>query len=482
MKNKLHPLPGLYVGVLALLWPATGMGLLPVQGATLGEINVTQAPYSAKGDGVTDNTTAFQNALTAAAASGAILRVPAGQYVFQGNLNIPAQVVLEGVNANERTYAGYEGGQGSNSVANAGTVFLVKGGAGKTADPAFITLNANSGLRNVSFYYPDQVDPSSISVGNWTPIAYPFTVSLAGKNGSIENISGVNPYQFIEAASSTGQSQRESIRRVNGSPLVMGVFIDNNGDGSGNCADTLEDIHFVPSFGNLTGTTWIENHATFIQVNRADEIVLRNCFCFEYGVGLHFGVSSAGSASGTIVDCGVDSSVVGVQIDGVQKNAGGLVFEGGGYSASQNAVNIANTSIGNVTFNGSHFWGGRGGLVTNAALKGSVVSFFGCYFLDWDYVVDANGNLDVPNYGNIQTEPLNPNIACIVCGDPNNPGVVSGKTRVVNCQFKHNQYDYTYTPGEAAVLFEGNNVPHGVRTQGIHPTATGPNYIQVNNF
>ncbi len=481
MRNRFCRLQRLCGGALALLWPAfLGMGILPAQAATLGEIDVTKAPYSAKGDGVTDNTDAFQSALSAAASVGAIVRVPAGQYVFKGSLNIPAQVVLEGVNAGERTSGGYEGGTTTDPVANAGTVLLVTGGAGSANGTPFITLNANSGLRNVSFYYPNQVDPSSLS--NWTPVVYPFTVSLAGKNGSIENISGVNPYQFIEAASSTGQSQRESIRRVNGTPLFMGVLIDNNGDGSGNCADTLDDIHFVPSFGNGTATTWIENHATFIQVNHADEIVLRNCFCFEYGIGLHFGASSSGSASGTIVDCGVDSSVVGVQIDSVQRNAGGLVFEGGGYSASQNAVNIASSNSGNVTFNGSHFWGGRGGLVTNAALKGSVVSFLGCYFLDWDYAVDATGNLDVPNYGNIQTEPLNPNIACIVCGDQNNPGVASGKTRVVNCQFKHNQIQYTYTPGEAAVLFEGNNVPHGVRTQGIHPTATGPNYIQVNNF
>ncbi len=473
-KNKARQRRVLHGAVPALLGVTLlSLGTLPAQAVTLGEISVTDAPYSAKADGQTDNTAAFSSALAAASKTGAIVVVPAGQYAFSGNLTIPAQVVLEGVNAGERTYGGYEGGTGTEPIANAGTVFLVTGGAGSATGTPFITMNANSGLRNVSFYYPNQADPSALPRNSWTPTAYPYTISMTGSSGSIENVSGVNPYQFIEAASSTGKSLRESIRRVNGCPLLMGVFVDYDGDGSGNCGDTVDDIHFVPSFGNGTGTDWVQNHATAIQVNRADEIVLRNCFSFEYSIGLRFGISTAGSASGTIVDGGVDTGNIAVQIDGVQKSAGGLVFEGGGYSAGVSpgyAVDVANTNTGNVTFNGSRFWGSQGRVIYSAGQKGSVTSLFGCYFLDTGI------------FGSLHHDQLDTNSTIVYCGDPSNPGGPSGKTRIVNCHFSHDQYDYTYTPGEAGVLFEGNCLPHGVRTQGISPTATGPNYIQVNNF
>ena len=451
------------------------LGMHPAQAATLGEIDVTQSPYNANTTGTADATTAFQNALTAAGRNGAIVRVPAGHYLFSGTLNVPAQVILEGVNDGERS--GYGGG---------GTWFLVNVGSGSAGDPGkaddtpFLTLNANSSVRNVNFFYPGQADPSNLQTP-WTPTLFPFTISMVGRSGSVENVNGVNPYQFIEAASPTGQSQRESIRRVLGTPLVTGIFVDNDGDGLGNSSDCLEDIHFVCNWGNGPCITEIQNHATAFLVNHADEIVLRSCFCFQYECGYHFGISPlGGSASGTIVNCDADTSNVSVQIDNVQSALGGLVFEGGGFSsvAPGPCVNIANTNTGNVTFNGTHYWGPYGQgvdgeMVHNTSQKG-VTTFLGCDFIDWgDLASDF-------------TSVLSANSTCIVCGDPNNPSTPSGKTRIVHCHFKRDQYHYMYTPGEAGVLFEGNNMPHGIRVQlsagTTPPSLTGPKYLQANNF
>ena len=463
-------------------------GMLSAQAATLGEIDVTKSPYSADATGAADATSAFQSALNAAGQNGAVVRVPAGQYLFGGTLNVPAQVVLEGVNDGERS--GSPGG---------GTRFLVTAGSGSVGDPGkaddtpFLTLNANSSVRNVNFFYPGQADPSHIN--NWTPTPFPFTISMVGRSGSVENVNGVNPYQFIEAASPTGQSQRENIRRVLGTPLVTGIYIDNDGDGSGNSSDCLEDIHFVCNWGNGPCVTQIQNHATAFQINHADEIVLRSCFCFTYEYGYHFGISPlGGSASGTIVNCDADTSLVAVQIDNVQSAFGGLVFEGGGYSAIAPGpcVNIANTNTGSVTFNGTHYWGPYSGFLYDSntgkydissladgemvhnASAGGVTTFLGCDFVDW-------GKLD-NNYSSV----LSASSTCIVCGDPSNPGTPSGKTRIVHCHFKRDQYHYTYTPGEAGVLFEGNNVPHGVRSQVSagtpSPSPAGPKYLQANNF
>ena len=58
------------------------------------EIDVTN--FGAIADFSTDNTTAFQNAIDSAAMIGAIVHIPAGNYVLKGQLTVPGGVVLEG--------------------------------------------------------------------------------------------------------------------------------------------------------------------------------------------------------------------------------------------------------------------------------------------------------------------------------------------------------------------------------------------------
>lgn len=475
LKTMTRP-PSCSAAALVALAALTTLCALPAVAGGLGEIDVTD--YGAVADGRTDNTAIFQRALNDAIPGGAVVRVPAGQYYFAGTLDVPAQVVLKGVNAGERTYSQYANSGGNGGVdgrdvtPSTGTVFLVTAGAGNANGTPFLTLHANSAVKNATFLYPNQPDPMAIPTSpNWTPVLYPYTISMTGTNGSVDNVNGVNPYQFIEAADPGGHSIRENIRHVNGTPLMTGILIDADGDNSGNCADSVADVHFIPGWGAGTVLNWVAAHATAYYINRADDITLRGCFAFFYNCGFHFGVSYFGAASGTITNCGTDTCDTGVQIDNVDSDFGGLVFEGGAYSATGNgfAVNLNSLNSGDVTFNGSRFWGPQGGLVMNASQTGSVTSFIGCNFLDWSW--GSSG--------------LNPAATCIYGGNGANQSAASGKTRVAHCQFKRDQYQYTYTPGEAGFLFEGNNVVNGIHAQIIgapQPSATGPNYIQVNNF
>lgn len=58
-------------------------------------VNVKQAPYLAKGDGVTDDTTAIQAAIDAVSAVGGILFFPAGTYIAAG-LVVKSNVIYQG--------------------------------------------------------------------------------------------------------------------------------------------------------------------------------------------------------------------------------------------------------------------------------------------------------------------------------------------------------------------------------------------------
>ncbi len=433
---------------------------------TLGDIDVTQAPYSASTGGTTDDTAAFQNALNAAAATGAVVRVPAGRYKFTGSLTVPAQVVLEGVNDGERTYAGYSAGTtGGDVVASAGTVFLITGGAGSTNGACFLTLAANSTLRNVTLYYPNQ--PLSTSAGWTAPTPYPPAINLAGRSATVENVCGVNPYWFL-AASTTGGI----VRRVTGQPLFVGINLDGDADPTGQSGDKVEDAHFLNTWDSHPAMTgWMQAHASAFVVYRADEFGLRNCSCSAYATGYIFSSSPSGSAYGTLAGCSAFNCTQGVSVAACTAGAGGgLVFDGGGFGGSlSRAVTVGNTDTGNVTFNSCRFYQAPGSLAVNAAQAHAVVSFLGCSFENWG--TSASG--------------LNAADPCVYCGDSGSPSGPSGKTRMLNCNFGADQYQYTYTPGEAGVLFENNSTVNGVHVQvsgTASPSAAGPNYIQINNF
>ncbi len=448
---------------------AVGLTPRPAQAAPviLGEIDVTQAPYSANTTGAADDTAAFQRALNAAANTGAQVRVPAGQYKFAGSISIPAYVVLEGVNDGERSYAGYMNGTASGDVvASKGTVFLVNGSRGKSDGPSFLTLNSNSALRNITIYYPQQT--SSVAPGWKAPTAYPPTISLLGHNASVENVCGINPYLFI-ASSGVGSI----IRRVTGQPLSVGISTDNDAGPAGQSGAQIEDVHFVTTWdSHARMTQWMKTHSAGFRTCRADEIAMRNCSCMGYQYGFSFNRSRAGTAYGTLTSCSALHCSQDVRITACTAgDGGGLVFDGGGFGdADDCAAFLANTNQGTVTFNSCRFFQSPRGLVTNASAAGSVVSLLACSFDNWCTSVSGPSS----------------SVPCVFCGDAADPKEARGKTRILSCNFGVDQYQYTYTPGEASVFFSSNSTVNGIRVQvpagAAPPSPDGPNYVQINNF
>ena len=438
---------------------------------TLGEINVAQ--FGAVADGKTDNTGAFQKALAAAGRTGAIVKVPAGQYLFSGSLTVPPQVVLKGVNATERTYSGYSSGtSGGEVTASAGTVFLVTGGAGSATGTPFLTLKLNSALRDVTIFYPNQ--PRSTSSA-YTPTPYPTTISMVGTNSSVDTVCGINPYTFITKSmvSTNGDvySVRTDVRHVTGQPLYRGIVVTQDLDET-----HFEDIHFGESWDNGPSmTTYMldpVNGPYAFALYRMDGLKLTDCSATNYNRGFYFGFDNTGAQHGSTAagfqGCSAENCTDGLWIDATQQ-AISICFHGCAFSSnlstSGEAVRISNSSgnAGYVVFDGCRFSQANGPLFVNqspagGAAPGASVMIEGCSF-------DAWGS---------QFQATDPASAAIICGDQGNPNNLSGKTMITDCSFNLDKYAYVYTPGEQGVLFEGNTTVNGVRYSSSGAAPAGP--------
>ncbi len=437
----------------------------PAVPTALGEIDVTQ--YGTVSDGITDNTAAFQRALNAAGRTGALVKVPAGQYSFGSSTNanpqlfVPNNVVLEGVNAGERTYLGYSSGTASGDVtANRGTVFLVQSGTvsgGNTGATPFITLNGDSALRDVALYYPNQ--PLSTSA-NWKgPVPYPVTIFMNGTNSSVDYVCGINPYAFITKSNAV----RTNVRHVSGQPLYHGLTVDATLD-----VTKYEDIHFSQSWDNHAAmTNWMLANAWAFLIYRGDDMKFTDCSAVGYSRGFYLGVSTMGNSASEFEDCTAENCLYGAWIDSAPNDAE-TTFHGCAFSSVLTqkgaAVLLSPSNNGNVAFDGCRFWQAQNGLFLNQSAASpdpnrmTGVVIVGCSFDDW-----GTGSTG-----------LDPASAAIICGNPGSPSAASGKTSITDCTFNLDQYTYTYTGGVQGVLFEGNTTVSGTHVQAVNALLPGP--------
>ena len=177
--------------------------------------------FGAVGDGKADDTAAFQKALDAAqAGAGGIVSVPTGKYLIAGHLDIHEHTTLEGVfRAPTARSQGF------------GSTLLATEGKGQADGPPFIFLHANSTLKGLTIFYPEQDRDK--------PTPYPWCVRGHGDNASIVDVLMVNPWQAVDFA--THPCGRHLIRGLYAQALYRGLQVDR-------CLDIgrVEDVHFWP--------------------------------------------------------------------------------------------------------------------------------------------------------------------------------------------------------------------------------------------
>lgn len=347
---------------------------------TSSEVNVMD--FGAKGDGVADDTAAFQKALDfISKASGGTVFAPRGIYRFNGNINIPATVALEGTFEVVPSHPGIR--DKGELLPNDGTVFTPYAGAGQVDGIPFITMNEDSTLRGVVIYYPQQKTTG-------IPTAYPYTISMSGNNPAVVDVELLNVYQGIHAVG----AHRHYIARVQGQPLLVGIFVDATYD-----IGRIEDVHWNPWFSTDKDLfAWQQQNGRAFVIARSDWEYVLNTFAFGYNIGYHFIESSTGSCNGNFLGIGADDCFTSVKIDAA--DSFGILITNGEFTAFEGPdpteVFVGPNNTGKVQFVNTAFWGPGHQI---AKLYGSgLVGFIGCTFCQWNgdntgrYAIQAQGS------------------------------------------------------------------------------------------
>lgn len=257
---------------------------------------VSVADFGAVGDGVTDNTAAFQAAIDSlrggggGGTPGGIVWVPAGRYAFDGSLALPPATSLVG------TYLAppsHPVGQRGGLPPTDGSVLMPRGGRGNESGDPFISLGDDCTLRGVVIYYPDQLPAGP-------PVPYPWAVSMANAtNPAVLDVELLNPWNGVYAVG----APRHYVARVYGQPANIGVFVDRTYD-----IGRIENVHFNPWFSaQQSYVGWQSVNGRGFVFARTDWEYVANTFVFGMAVGYDFVASAEGACNGNFAGIGADA-------------------------------------------------------------------------------------------------------------------------------------------------------------------------------
>ncbi len=354
--------------VLALILPASVAVHAQESPQVAGQPSYDVRSFGAVGDGKTDDTAAFQKALDAATqAGGGTVLAPRGNYFFAGHLNVPNAVTLAGMWESVPAHNGLRD-RGLPRPTDDGTTFLVTEGAGSEDGTSFLTLNTNSTIKGVVLYYPNQIADD-------VPQAYPWAISMRGKNPAVLDVELLNPYNGIDAT----QNERHLIRNVHGQPLRRGIYVDSIYD-----IGRIENVHFNPWFSMKPGLfQWQMANGEAFLFARSDWEYVLNTFCFGYKVGYKFLASKAGVCNGNFLGIGADDCHTALVVE--QCAPFGLLITNGEFVSfhgpDPTMIDVMAANTGSIRFVNCAFWGPCNQIAKIAGT--GTVGFGDCTFTQW---------------------------------------------------------------------------------------------------
>lgn len=355
--------------------------------------NVKSSPYNATGNGITDDTPSIQAALTTAGNNGGgTVYLPAGKYKVNTYLEVPSGVELRG--CFDVVHSGFENTWSKNEYS--GTQIEAYGGKGNADGTPLIKLNANSGVKGLSIFYPEQ-DFDNV-------YAYPWAVRGFGDGCWVENISFVNAYLGIDM--NTYKCNNHLISSNTGFGIDTSVYV-----GKGVTDGYIEDNHFNPTswvFGNRPGTPVGDYAGDLFNntlLNNAKGYIFGACsstynnfqnFCIITKEAFTFLGQAEGNYSGTVYCPGLDATKNGLKVD-----SGGTInvlhiMASCAYSDSVGVINTTSNFTGNLNI---YNWASWVGYTKIATLNGGNVSFV-LYNANNSYNCKVNGGT-FKSYGSV---------------------------------------------------------------------------------
>ncbi|AEV98037.1 carbohydrate-binding protein [Niastella koreensis] len=314
----------------------------------------TAAPYNAKADGTTDNTTAIQNALNQAGADGGgIVFLPPGHYKVSGHLTVPTNVELKG--ANDVSSAP----TGPGSILEA---YADKGNAGGTP---FLRLSAGSGIRGLVFNYPEQM-------GDLVPNfpVYPYTIQGLGSDIYIINVGIRASYNGVDLF--TNKCDNHYVDYLAGHVFHTAIRVGGTSTGGRVYNLHFNTIYFAngseSKFGSWAnaptnnGDSRVYNYnydnVSWMELGDCRNETLYNDFVYGAAYGLTL-LSDGSNASGTALGVSVDGTRKSFNFNGM--GAAGFPFintQNVSLSDSGNSYIVTNPSFtGTASFFNSDYWG-----------------------------------------------------------------------------------------------------------------------------
>ncbi|MDR1864648.1 MAG: discoidin domain-containing protein [Bacteroidales bacterium] len=272
---------------------------------------VTEAPFNAVADAtVTDNTLAIQSALDQAGTDGGgVVFLPPGKYRVDGNLVVPTGVELKGAS----DVASVPKGQGS--------ILEVYGGKNNPGGDPFLKLSAQSGIRGLTFDYPEQL--SSLAINPATLPQYPYCIQAMGADVYVVNVGvratcyGIDLFSypcdrhyvdyfaghvFKNAIRVGGGSKDGVISNVQFNSIVMACGYEDPKFGawpnSENETAAKEGVY---------NQNWLE--LEFLIMEDCEDEILYNDFHYDSHKGMTFRAANGRAPSGIMLGTAVDASM-----------------------------------------------------------------------------------------------------------------------------------------------------------------------------
>jgi hypothetical protein len=323
--------------------------------------------FGANGNGVYDNTAAFNAAVAFLADTGGEIQVPSGNYSFLGTVTLTKGISLTGTFESVPST--------SHEIPTRGSILMIRGNRGNESGPSFLYLNEDCAVRGFIFYYPDNVVGAA-------PAPYPWTIQLNGNNNAVEDVELLNVWNGISAVGAA----RHYIARVQGQPANIGIKVDQTYD-----IGRIEDVHWNPWWSDEPAyLSWQITQGVGFLIARTDWEYTLNTFVFGMSIGYQFVSSPDGSCNGNFLgigaDCCTNSSVT---VD--SSDPYGILITNGEFTSftfgtdnnfDHTQVIVSSTNAGAIRFVNSAFWG-PSHQIAKIAGTGSV-GFESCMFNTWD--------------------------------------------------------------------------------------------------